>query len=127
MVQQRYVVLSFVIAAILTGMAVQSALVSGFSQFNVSDDRLFGLVSTSSLIALVSGAGAFVAMIRNPEWVKFTDEVIIELAKVTWPTRDETVRATTTVIFTTIFVAALLGFYDLIWKNVADVFLFTEG
>jgi hypothetical protein len=35
--------------------------------------------------------------------------------------------ATTTVIATTLFVAALLAFYDLIWKNVADLVLFTEG
>jgi preprotein translocase subunit SecE len=57
----------------------------------------------------------------------FTDEVVGELARVTWPTRDETVRASVTVIFTTIFSASLLAAYDFLWKNIADYFLFSGG
>ncbi|NCG17818.1 MAG: preprotein translocase subunit SecE, partial [Rhodobacterales bacterium] len=63
----------------------------------------------------------------TPKIVQFTDEVIGELVTVTWPTRDETVRASTTVVLTTLFVAAVLAFYDLIWKSIADMILFTEA
>ena len=31
------------------------------------------------------------------------------------------------VLLTTLFTAAVLAFYDLIWKNLADIVLFTEG
>ena len=127
MSQQRFVILSFVFGAILMGMVAQSAYLSAVDYFMWTDRRLAGLVTTSALLAVVIGFGTFFALLRNKEAVKFTDEVVGELRKVTWPTRDETVRATTTVIFTTIFVASLLGLYDLIWKNVADIFLFTEG
>jgi preprotein translocase subunit SecE len=128
MSQQRFVILTFVIGAILFGMVVQSALSAAMLQFSVTDDRLLGgLVSTSALLGILGGAAGFVVALRNKEAVKFTDEVIGELRKVTWPSREETVRATTTVVLTTIFVAALLGLYDLMWKRVADLFLFTEG
>jgi preprotein translocase SecE subunit len=46
---------------------------------------------------------------------------------VTWPSREETVRASTTVVLTTLFMASLLAVYDFTWKNLADLFLFTEG
>ena len=84
-------------------------------------------MNTSSVIALVGGAGLFIFLIRNKKYLAFTDETIGELAKVTWPTREETVRASVTVILTTVFIASLLSAYDYVWKNLADFFLFTEG
>jgi preprotein translocase subunit SecE len=46
----------------------------------------------------------------NP--IKFLGEVRIELAKVVWPTRAETVRYTITVIVFSIVVAVVLGAFD---------------
>ena len=122
---QRYVLLSFVIAAILTGMAVQAGVVSGFARFAVPDTRLLGLVNTSSSLAVLSGVIVFGALVRNVRATTFSDEVIGELAKVTWPTRDEAVKASTTVVLTTLFTAGLLAVYDLLWKRLADLILFT--
>ncbi len=128
MSQQRFVILSFITGAILTGMVVQSASIDAFEALAMTDDRLLGgLVSLSTLISVIGSGVTFFALIRNKNAVKFTSEVINELMKVTWPSRDETVSATSTVIFTTLFIAALLGLYDLLWKNVADVFLFSDG
>jgi len=104
---------------------VQAATVSGFAQFAYPDNRLFGLLNTSTTLALASGAVTFGILIRTKKALTFTDEVVGELKQVIWPTRDETIRASTTVVLTTIFTAALLAFYDLIWKNLADVILFT--
>ena len=81
----------------------------------------------SSLAGLLTGVVTFAVLIRNPKSINFTDEVMGELYKVTWPTKDETVRASTTVIMTTLFIAAVLAAYDLLWKNLADLVLFTEG
>jgi preprotein translocase SecE subunit len=123
MLHQRYVLLSFVIGAILVGLTVQSASSSLFVTLQVPDLRL-GFMSTTSVLSVVSGVLAFVVLIRNRQAISFVDEVVDELYKVTWPTREETVKASTTVVFTTLFTAALLGFYDLLWKNSADIFLF---
>lgn len=113
--------------AILVGLTVQSAAVSGFAQFSWPDSRVLGVLNTSSALAVASGAITFVALIRNTKAMRFTDEVVGELYKVTWPTREEAVRASTTVVLTTLFTAGLLAIYDFIWKNLADLILFTEG
>lgn len=119
-----WVILVDVIVAIFTILVVSSALHSGFGRFGIADFRLLGSpVALSSAIAFASGIGAFVFLIRYRRAMTFTDEVIGELFKVTWPSREETLRASITVVATTVFTAALLAAYDLIWKNVADFFL----
>ncbi len=124
---QRYVILALIVGAILAGVAVQAAVVSGFAQFGVADTRVLGLLNLSTVLALSSAAVTLAILLRHPKVIPFSTECVAELAKVTWPTKDETVKASTTVVFTTLFTAAMLAFYDLIWKNLADLFLFTEG
>jgi preprotein translocase SecE subunit len=124
---QRYIILIFIVAAILTGLTVQAATVSAFAQFGVADAQLLGLANTTTVASVITGALAFVVLLRHPRAPTFTNEVVAEFAKVTWPDRDDTVKSATTVVATATFVAALLGFYDFVWKNLADLFLFTEG
>jgi preprotein translocase SecE subunit len=123
---QRYVLLTFVIFAILAGWVAQAALVSGFAQFAVVDSRHFGFLQTSTALSLLVGTLTFVVLIRNRQVITFSDEVVGELVQVAWPTRDETVRASTTVVMAAIFTSVLLGVYDWYWKNLADLFLFTD-
>ncbi len=124
---QRYVLLSYVVAAALMGWAIQAACVSGFAQFAIPDNRVFGLLNTTTVVAYVSGGISFIALLRNVKVTQFTDEVIDELSKVTWPTREETMRASTTVVLTTFFTAAVLAAYDAVWKNLADLVLFNQS
>lgn len=126
MSNQRYVLLSFIALAIGMGMLVQSASVSAMAQFAFPDNRLAGLVNTSTALSLVVGALTFAILIRNRKALGFASEVVGELQQVTWPSRDEAVRGSTTVVLTTIFAASLLAVYDFIWKNLADLVLFTE-
>lgn len=121
---QRYVILVFVIAALCTGMVLQAASGQILEATGVGEYRILGgLLTTSALIGLVSGVGTFFALIRNKGAVRFTGEVIGELFKVVWPTRDEAMKATTSVILTTLFVASLLGVYDKFWGYVSKAFL----
>jgi preprotein translocase SecE subunit len=124
--KQRYVLLVFVVAAFLVGFTVQAATVSGFAQFAYPDNRLMGVLSTSSAISLLSAALTFVGLIRYPTASTFTGEVVGELMRVTWPTREEALRAATTVVLTAIFTATLVAVFDFTWKNLADLILFTE-
>ena len=118
-------ILTFVISALLTTWVMTSALTSGFARFGVPDSRfLFGTLSTTTAIALGTGLVVFVGLVRNARVMTFTDEVIDQLSRVTWPTREETVRASGTVVLTTLFTAGLLSAFDFLWKNVADYFLF---
>jgi len=127
MKQQRYVILAFLVGALLLGLVVGSAVESALASQAMPDARVLGIAPMSTMVGFTAGVVGFFGLLRTRKAVRFTDEVIGELAKVTWPTREETMQATTTVIATTLFVAVLLAFYDLLWKNVADLVLFTEG
>ena len=127
MLHQRYVLLTFVVASLLIGVAAQSATVSLFEQFAIADLRLGGFVNVTTLLSIASAALVFAGLIRSPRAVTYFDEVLDELFKVTWPTRDETLRAATTVVVTTLMIASLIGVYDLLWKNLADIFLYNNS
>ena len=119
--------LAFVLGALVLWLSLDAALASAFAQFNIVDMELFGLVRSTLLLSGLGALTGFVILIRKEDALRFTDGMIRELARVTWPSKDETTHSTKIVILTAIFVGVLLGVYDLIWKNVADIFLFTEN
>ena len=126
MSKQRYVLLAFVLFAILVGFTLQAALTSAFAQFAVPDNRIGGLVATSTAISVFGAASSLLALVRSRRAMTFAGEVVGELLRVTWPSRDEALRASTTVVLTTLFTAILLAVYDFTWKNLADLNLVTE-
>jgi preprotein translocase subunit SecE len=71
------------------------------------------------LIALIlGGVGCWIGY-RLVNWPKFADFLIsveAELNKVSWPTQHELVRASIVVIFTILFLSAILFGYDALWK-----------
>ena len=55
--------------------------------------------------------------------VQFLKEVRVELAKVSWPTKNQTVLYTLVVIGISIFMAVFLGLMDFGYKFIIDKFL----
>lgn len=53
--------------------------------------------------------------------VQFLREVISELKKVNWPTRDETIKLTAVVIVISVLVAAFIGGLDWIMINLTSL------
>jgi preprotein translocase subunit SecE len=47
-----------------------------------------------------------------------SEEVVVELKKVTWPTRAETRAATIVVIITVFILSFFLGMFDLAWSKI---------
>ncbi len=52
--------------------------------------------------------------------VEFIREVLVELASVKWPTRQETLRLTALVIFVSLFVAIYIGGLDLAFTSLVS-------
>lgn len=123
----RYVVLIHAVGAILLGMSIRAGLVSAVAQFGLVDTQIAGLVNATT-IAAVAGAGLELAFaLRSVPLLTFTDEVLAEVSRVTWPTRDEAVRAATTVVMTVALMATVISLYDLLWKQLADLILFNQS
>jgi len=118
MLHQRYVLLAFVAAAILVGATTQSAAVSLIEAMHIPNMQI-GFVTMSSAFSVGAAGATFVGLLRSRKAVSYADEVVDELTKVTWPSKDETLHASTTVLFTTLFTAAVLAGYDVLWKLLA--------
>ncbi len=121
---QRLVLLVVTVLAVLVGAAVRSACESGFAQFGVADERLFGLLPTTNALAVVGAVLAFVGTVRNLTVMTYISEVVGEFTRITWPNRDEAIKASTTVVVVAGLAAILIAGYDFVWKNLADLILF---
>jgi preprotein translocase subunit SecE len=78
-----------------------------------------GVTWGSYLVAVAVGAVGFWFAFRLVNWPKFADFLIsveAELNKVSWPTQKELVRASIVVIFTILFLSAILFGYDALWR-----------
>lgn len=53
--------------------------------------------------------------------IQFMKEIVAELKKVTWPTRQETIKLTTVVIAVSLLVGVFIGGLDILLLNVTSV------
>jgi len=125
MANQRYIILAFLLGALCVGLTVRSATVEGIAVGGWPDPLVLGLVPASVLVAIAVGIGSFIFMMRHETTVSFVDEVIVELRKVKWPDREETVNSTTVVIVACVVIAGSLAAFDFIWAKVTGIFLFS--
>ncbi len=79
----------------------------------------FGLEAVPALAALI----AFVILLRNPKVNTVLDEVVIELKKVTWPSREDVVKSTWVVLVCIFFISLILAGFDVMWGKVIGYLL----
>ncbi len=80
------------------------------------------IVSPIEIVAAVLGIVVFVLLLKNARINTFTNEVITELGKVTWPQRKETVLSTGVVSVLVGICAIILFLFDMVWGAVVKVF-----
>jgi preprotein translocase SecE subunit len=117
---------SFILAGLLGGEFARSLTVALMNYAAIQDLVVVG-VAVSTLIGVVAGTVTLAVLFRNQRATGFTDSVVSELARVTWPTREETFGNTGIVIGATVFFATLLSTYDLLWAKLTGLFLYTTG
>lgn len=124
---QKYIVMTFLGAAVLVGMSVTGLAEPLLAMLDMGDPIFLGFIHTTLLAGLAAGVATFMVLNRHPKAYTFTDETVEEFRKVKWPNKSETVRSTVVVLLFSIVVAGALAFYDVIWARVTNAFLFTEG
>ena len=73
----------------------------------------------------VLGAILFVILFRHARVNQVMDEVVGELKKVTWPSRDDVVKSTTVVLICIFICSFILAGFDLVWGQVISYLLNT--
>jgi len=114
--------------AVLAGMALSHGLHWIAVYTGIDDMPLAGVrqLVISNVIAYGLALIAAVIVIKHPTVSQLSLEVVDELAKVTWPSGEETGRATKVVIVTVVICAAYLGAFDAVWLAITDLVLGIE-
>jgi preprotein translocase SecE subunit len=126
MQNQRYILMAFLAIAAVLGVTLRSMAVDVLSRVDFGDPELLA-VNTSGWIGIVAAVVCFFAMVRTKRIFIYTDEVVTELRKVAWPSRDETVRSSMVVVGFTLALASVLAAYDYLWVTITRAVLFSEG
>lgn len=69
-------------------------------------------------IVLLAGGWIGYRLVNWPRFADFLIAVEAEMNKVSWPSRNELIRASIVVIFTIFFLAMILFLFDIIWQTV---------
>lgn len=117
----RYVVVGIVLLAVLLAVSLAHAFAWLWVQFGWEDLPILSReLAMTDLIAYALGLGTAVFVIKHRPTFQLANEVVDELAKVTWPSREETGSATVVVIVTVILASAYLGVFDAVWLSLTN-------
>ncbi len=120
----RYINLSFVTAGFILWVILWKATGLALDTAGVANTYLLGQeLQLSHVIAIVLAMGATVFAWRHPDIKQWSNEVAIELSKVTWPGWEETKHHTLVVIIFALVISAIIASFDFFWKWVTDLIL----
>ncbi len=117
---ERWVQFAFVAAAIVTFFLVDKLINLVWGYFAEPNTTI--ATAAAAIVGILTG---FI-LYRHPRVNPLVHEVAGELAKVTWPTRQETWYSTGVVIITSIIAAIYVGLFDAAWSWVSDLIYSTS-
>jgi preprotein translocase SecE subunit len=120
--RQTWVNIVFLITGILVmmisfiGLSKMSAIYNVESSIKNVDLYIRGV---SALLAAATGFGLYF----NDKSNAFMNEVVLEMARVTWPASRETTNATIWVVLFVLVAGGLLGMFDSLWAWIMKMVL----
>ena len=123
--RQQHVVVSVIVLAAFVALSLGHGFQWIWSEFGLTDPLLFGLHElplTTLLGCFIALAGAAFVLTHKPTHA-LAVEVVDELTRVTWPSREEAMNATVVVIVTVLVCSAYLGIFDAFWLWVTNFVL----
>lgn len=119
--RQRYVIVGILALAVIVALPLAHGLQWVWVQLGWDDLPILSreLPLTTLIAYSLAAAGAIFAL-KHPPTYQLATEVVEEMAKVTWPSREETGSATVVVIMTVVICSLYLGVFDFLWLWVTD-------
>jgi preprotein translocase subunit SecE len=111
----RWVQSTFMVLALCLFWLLDKLITVGWGYFADPDST-----TASAAAALGAGTAAWLAY-RNVRVQAAANDIVGELAKVSWPTRKETTASAIVVIITSIIAAVIVGSFDTIWSAITDL------
>jgi len=127
--RQRYVVTGILGLGILISMVLGRGLQWLWLRFSWPDPLLFSLeeLSLTAVLGYAIGLGMAAAALLHQPTRHLATEVVDELARVSWPSREETGQATIVVVAAVVICSAYLGLFDACWLWLTDWILGVPG
>ncbi len=127
--RERYVVVTIAALAIIMAMALSRGFEWFWITMEWNDPRIAGIsqLPLTSLISYVISVACAAVCLKHDSIYPLLVEVVDELAKVVWPSRQETEHATVVVVVTVLICSAFLGVFDAVWLWVTDWLLGIEA
>lgn len=113
---------SYLGTAILAWFLVRSSLAYLYLNF-YQIRRLPAINVLREGLPVLIGAIIFTILLKHPRVNVVMDEVVSELKKVTWPSRDDVVKSTTVVIICILIASFILAGFDLMWGKLITFLL----
>ncbi|MGZ3671348.1 MAG: preprotein translocase subunit SecE [Bdellovibrionota bacterium] len=120
--QQKWVNLTFVAASLLFAYILY-ALATKFSVVFDVEGRVRSLDKILMIATAVIGLGTFLGLSKNGTANSFMSETVSEIAKVTWPAQDETMKATVAVLIAVTIAGVMLWAVDNLWIYVIGLII----
>lgn len=112
---ERWVQFAFVALAVFLVYVTDKLVTFGWEFWAEPEDSI-----VTAIAVAVGLAGTFLAY-QNDRVRDFATEVVTELSKVTWPTREETWYSTLVVLTASFIAAVYTGMFDAIWSAITDL------
>jgi preprotein translocase subunit SecE len=119
---KKWVNLSYLAVAVLLGYIVFSLSQRLTSTYDL-ETHVQNIDLIIRVLSIVAGGILFLILYRNERANEFMSEVVVELSRVTWPTRRETASATLVVIIMVMISGMVLGFFDYVWTKILQLVL----
>lgn len=117
---QRYVTVSFVGASVVAWLLARQItdVLWGFLRLPMPQDLP---VTPADAIGVVAAVIVFIILRRHTKVNQFVNEVFVELAKVTWPPRKETMLSTVVIVIMVAICSMIIFGFDTLWGTVIKV------
>ena len=113
---QKWVNISYLALAALLGFVVFSLSMKIAGTYDL-EARVRNIELVVRLLSIVVGALLFFILYKNERANQFSNEVVTELSRVTWPTQKETSSATFIVLIMVLISGMVLGLLDYVWTK----------
>ena len=80
--------------------------------------RLPGIAVVREFLPVIVGLATFFILTFNNKLGTFLDEVVLELKRVTWPSRDDVVKSTVVVLICVLFASGVLAVFDVAFGRI---------
>lgn len=119
---ERWVQFAFIAFAVIAFYVSDQLIAFGWDQIASRWSQIPQVDPTivSGTAAVLGILGAFL-LYRHPRVNELAHEVVGELSRVTWPSRDETYYSTMVVIVTSVIAALYTGVFDALWSAFTDL------